>query len=218
MKQHQGIWLPDQEQHMIEWMNKSGEIVDGRGTYQIRKLRAALEYVKDWRVAVDVGAHVGFWSMHLVKKFESVHAFEPVEAHRDCFYKNMAGSNNWELEPVALGDKEGMVSLVTPHGSSGGTHINGTGDIEMVPLDDYDFINLDFLKVDCEGYELKVLQGAVETLKRCKPCVIVEQKSHTTGGRKHLPVGGKPAVDFLKSIGYTLRREMGGDYIMTFGD
>jgi hypothetical protein len=73
--QHQGVWFPDGEKHFPDWMTKNGEVVDGRGTYQIKKLREAMGWVKKLRTAVDVGGHVGLWAMHLAKKFEHLHAF-----------------------------------------------------------------------------------------------------------------------------------------------
>jgi FkbM family methyltransferase len=215
VKQHQGIWLPDHEQHLLEWMDKSGELVDGRGTYQIKKLRAALEHVRSWRVAVDVGAHVGFWSMHFVKRFHEVQAFEPMAEHRECFVRNVP-PQHVRLHALAVGAEPARVALTIPPGSSGGTHISGAGDIDVRTLDSFGFEFVDFLKIDCEGYELAVLQGAVETLQRCRPTIIVEQKAHTPGGQKHLAGGGKPAVDFLLTLGAKQRRELAGDYILTW--
>ncbi len=78
---HQDIYLPDNEKHLQGWMTEHGEIVDGKGTYQIEKLRAVLDHCQNFRVAVDIGAHVGLWSLQLVKRFEHLHAFEPVAEH-----------------------------------------------------------------------------------------------------------------------------------------
>lgn len=215
MKQHQGVWLPDHEQHMVEWMNKSGEVVDGRGTYQIKKLREAMKYVKQFRVAIDVGAHVGFWSMHLVKLFNSVIAFEPIHEHADCYEKNLAGYHlRYTLIQCALGESARRVCLETPPGSSGGTHIVGDGDIDMRALDEFDLDDVDFIKIDCEGWELDVLKGARETILRCKPCIIVEQKQHIM--RANYGETGQPALGYLYDLGAVQRRVMSGDYIFTF--
>src|SRR3954470_5797421 len=94
MFEHQGVWFPDGENHFPSWMDKNGEIVDGKGTYQIRKLREAMKHVKKFRVAADVGSHVGLWSLQLVKRFSSVHAFEPVAAFRECFSRNLPAELN----------------------------------------------------------------------------------------------------------------------------
>jgi len=209
--EHQGIWLPDGEKHFPEWMDKNGEIVDGCGTYQIKKLREALSHVAAWRTAVDIGAHVGLWSMQLAKRFDNVIAFEPVAAFRECFAKN-AWMRGVKCFPCALGAAPGMVSMHYDSADSGGTHVSGPGDIEMRTLDSFNLNGVDFLKVDCEGYELDVLMGAASTLLRCRPVVIVEQKQHIM--TRNFGKRGTPAVDFLKVQGWATVREMAGDYIM----
>ena len=225
MFQHQGIWLPDGEKHFPEWMSKNGELIDGRGTYQIRKFRAAMQWVRRTRVAVDVGAHVGLWSMQLFKRFAATHAFEPVAAFRECFVRNMAPTfangrehlaNRIDLHRCALGAAAGEVRIDYRPEDSGGTHVakNGTIVAEMRTLDSFALEEVDFVKLDCEGYELEALKGAAETLARCKPCVIVEQKPHKLG--PNFGIAGTPAVEFLKAMGAVLRREMGGDYILSW--
>lgn len=196
-------------------MDKNGELVDGKGTYQIRKLRAALARCREFRVAVDVGAHVGLWSMQLAKKFSRVEAFEPVQVFRDCFIRNAmqpAGVGVIALHEYALGAAPGKVRMAYDPADSGGTHVGGDGDIEMRTLDSFELQNVDFIKIDCEGYEHHVLEGARETLKRCMPTIIVEQKPHKLG--PNFGIKGRPAVDLLLGLGYQVATEMSGDFIM----
>ena len=225
MFQFQGIWLPDGEKHFPDWMKRNGELVDGRGTYQIKKYRAAMQWVKRTRVAVDVGGHVGLWAMQMFKRFAVTHAFEPVAAFRECFIKNTAPTfanareqwtNRIYLYEFALGAAAGEVRIDYRPEDSGGTHVAKDGTIvaEMRTLDSFGFADVDFLKLDCEGYELEALKGAAETLARCKPCVIVEQKPHKLG--PNFGITGTPAVDYLKAMGAVLRREIGGDYILSW--
>lgn len=215
MLEHQGIWLPDGERHLQEWMDRSGEIIDGRGSYQIRKLREALKWVRSWRAAVDCGSHVGFWSMHLVGRFGFVHAFEPMAEHRACFVRNVPlEAGQGRLYDIALGAAPALVSLTTPPGSSGGTHISGPGDIEVRTLDSFGLQDVDFLKIDVEGAELAVVEGARATLLRCKPCVIVEQKQHIM--QANFGTTGTPAVDFLKKLGAVERVVLSGDHVLSW--
>lgn len=224
MFEFQGIWLPDGEKHFPGWMDKNGEIVDGKGTYQIKKLRAAMEHVKNFRVAVDVGSHIGTWSMQLIKRFHTVYAFEPVEEYRKCWAENMptlfvgVGGPVAIVYPYALGAHSGRVAMKIPplDGGidTGGTHVGGAGDIEMRTLDSFSFQDVDFLKIDCEGYEHHVIEGARETLLRCKPCVIVEQKQRKLS--ENFGLIGTPAVDLLKSLGAEVRAVLSGDYIMSW--
>lgn len=212
MIQHQGIWLPDGETHLTEWMTKAGEIVDGKGTYQIKKLRAAIAYCKQFRNAIDVGAHCGMWSMQLIKRFQRVYAFEPVVVHQQCYWRNLEGfEDRVTLFPEALGENDGFVNIHTAPTSSGDSWVDGTGNIPMHRLDSYDISDVDFIKLDCEGYELFALRGGVETIIRCKPVIIVEQKPGRAV-KYGLPETG--AVPFLQDFGYRLAQELNGDFIM----
>ena len=212
MKQLGGNWFPDHEVHMGEWMKapKNQIIVDGRQTYQWRKQVAALGYVKRWDVALDVGGHVGLWSWHLAKRFGQVHAFEPVAEHRACFELNVA-AENVTLHPVALGKAPGRVAMWSEPGSSGNTQVRGDGDIEMRTLDSYEFETVDFLKIDCEGYELYVLQGAVDMLQRCRPVICVEQKPRVLG---NFGFKSPEAVAYLQAMGARVYQHYSGDYMM----
>lgn len=217
MKCHRGIWLPAGELHLTQWMDEVNHLVDGKPTYQYSKLEAALGWVRNWRVAVDVGAHCGLWSMHLVKRFSEVHAFEPVQAHRECLMRNIRGADGTDaklrLHACALGERTGSVSIHTAASSSGDSWVSGDGPIPMKTLDHYALGNVDFIKLDCEGYELFALRGAEETLRHCRPCVIVEQKPGRA--RKFgLPEAG--AVVYLQGLGAKLRKVISGDYIMSW--
>lgn len=217
MFQHQGIWLPDGEKHFPDWMTRNGELVNGRGTYQIKKLREAMNHCRHFRTAVDVGGHVGLWSMHLAPRFNHVHAFEPVPAFRACFVKNV-GASNVILHDCALGAGDGgKVTMKYDPADSGGTHVQYAGEDSTTDLRSLDALQLqdvDFIKVDCEGYEHCVIAGAADTIRRCRPTVIVEQKPHKLG--PNFGIKGAPAVDMLREMGAKLVREMSGDFIMVF--
>lgn len=212
MKNYRGLWLPDGETHLTEWMDKTNHVVDGKPTYQYHKLYAALKHVKKFRAAVDVGAHCGLWSMHLAKWFQVLHAFEPVAAHRECWEQNMDGRGGL-LYPCALGEEEGKVAIRTSANSSGDSWVDGDGDIPLRRLDSFNLVDVDFIKLDCEGYELFALRGAEETLKRCQPCVIVEQKP---GRAQKFNLAETAAVDYLQGLGAKLRQAIAGDYILTW--
>lgn len=216
MKQHQGVWFPDGERAMTEWMTKNGEVINGKGTYQIRKLRAAIACCKQFRTAVDIGAHVGLWSMHLAYRFKAVWAFEPVAEFRNCYVHNVPQLSAI-LKPYALGFSAGYVTMKIDPADTGGTHVlDGASerDIVMRALDSFNIQDVDFIKVDCEGYEYQALKGGEETLKRCKPCVIVEQKQHIMD--RNYGTKGTPAVDYLKSLGAKQRKVISGDHILTW--
>lgn len=223
MVYHDGIWLPAGEQHLVRWMSAKQQRRNGRPGYQLHKLEAVLALVPAHRrlVAVDVGAHVGLWSMHLADEFARVIAFEPVAAHRECFERNLAGAaDRVELMPVALGREHGSLPFVTDPSSSGDTHVAAHGELpipghDCVPVVPLDAIVdwCDLLKIDCEGYELHVLEGARELLLKSRPAVIVEQKP---GKGAYFGLDDHAAVRYLESLGASVVREMSGDFLMAW--
>jgi FkbM family methyltransferase len=219
-KQWRGWTLPESEQHLTEWMATVGDVRAGRPVYQGHKYDAAMSFVRRRRLALDVGANIGLWSWLMARDFDQVHAFEPVADYAACWRCNVEGQRV-HLHEVALGDKPGRASLVCRTGGScGDTTIDvGQGgqlvgqDVEVRTLDSYRFNEVDLIKCDNEGYEVFVMHGGAETIERCRPVVIVEQKP---GHGKAFGISDTAAVKFLRKLGMSVQREISGDYILTF--
>ena len=205
-------WFPSGERHIPAWMIKPKNQlpINGRQSYQGDKQLHSMALCKRKGLALDVGGHVGLWSYNLSHAFDKVIAFEPVEEHQHCFKRNMIGRDNVELMPVALGKEPGKVSIFSEECNSGYSYVDGPGEIPMITLDSLNLKDVDFLKIDCEGYEENVIRGGIETITRSKPVIIVEQK-RDMAEKLGLPTLG--AVDLLKSLGYKVVEEMHGDYI-----
>lgn len=225
-----GIWLPGSEEHFVDMLTRdqSRLIRDGIGTYQIRKLDRAMTLVPAdrRRVAVDIGAHVGLWSMWLVKYFQLVEAFEPVPLHAELFRKNVHGS--YTLHEFALGEQPGTMDIEVPYEQTAGAHAAlgrphpgakyvrhqtwwyKVPSVSVRRLDDLALNDVDFLKIDVEGWELPIMRGAESTLLRCKPVLVVEQKGN------ELPYGHEKdaAGRYLESLGFECVEVMSGDWIM----
>ena len=221
-----GGWrFPAGERHLPGWMKKVNDRrddarnKDSRLLYQGSKYRRALQYVSGREGAVDIGGHVGLWSWQMALDFARVWAFEPMPEHRLCYEHNMRHLRNWTLFPFALGEKPGTVHVRTrTPGSSGDTGVDLSGNglqVKCVTLDEFDLAPVNFIKVDCEGFEVFVLRGAVNTIMRNKPTIIVEQKPET-GMEKNYGIGAKDAVAYLKSLGMRQVAEMAGDHVMIF--
>lgn len=228
-----GVWMPEHEHHlrdMVENHSKVGDI-DGKGTYQYHKLRKALALIPPdrRRTAIDIGAHVGLWSMHLVKEFDHLMAFEPVPAHRAIFPYNVP-METVILHDNALGNRTGTVSLEWDPLNTGNTHrvcgewdpgvplparANGpspeiiTARIE--PLDAFGFTDVDFIKIDVEGVEIEVVEGARETIVDNKPWMVIEQKGNDV---KFYGQARNSATEFLVGLGMAVFENISGDHIM----
>jgi FkbM family methyltransferase len=125
------------------------------------------KYLKKDSVVVDIGACIGTLTIPLSKLAKEVHAFEP-ELHNLSYLRRNIEANkckNITIHPLALGSKKGKVTLAQPDTTSiGSGTIIGTGDISMVTLDSLN-ISPHVIKVDVEGFEPKVFEGAKKTLE-----------------------------------------------------
>lgn len=214
-----GGWqFPAGERHLPEWMKSISDIRDGRYTYQASKFDLAMSHCRRHRRAVDIGANIGLWSWLIAKRFAELDAFEPVPLYADCWRKNVGKGT---LHPVALGEEAGEASMIamTP-GSCGDTTIavGQPGNIvapvvEVRTLDSYGFADVDFVKVDAEGFELYIMRGAAQTLTRCRPTVIVEQKP---GHGKKFGLGDTEAIDYLRGLGMVVQAVISGDFVLTW--
>lgn len=221
MMNYKGMMLPDGEKHLTAWMDQDGRLRDGLPTYQLHKYEAALRHTARRRAAVDVGAHVGLWSRVMALDFKEVWAFEPTPAHIECWKENMRRHPNALLVEAALGDHHGTVSLCRRHADScGDTGVvrpgeaaNAAVDAPLFMLDAYGLPELDLLKIDNEGYEYFVIKGGLETIKRCRPTVIVEQKP---GMGQRYGLRERQAVEALQELGMVVAEEISGDFILTF--
>jgi FkbM family methyltransferase len=213
MKQIEGIWLPDNDIH-FEYHLKGNPKFQDKGTYQFDKLKAALDMIPEdrRRVCIDVGAHVGLWSRVLAHKFQTLYAFEPVAELCECFRKNV-DTVNVELIESALGAKTGKEVMVNDDPSnSGNWRIGSLGAPTSInTLDEFRYEDVDFIKIDTEGTELRVLIGAINTIKRYRPFILVEQKLGHAERYGHEQLD---AVHFLVKHGAKLLWTKSGDYFM----
>lgn len=206
MKEVQGWWLPEKESHIQDYFKAINA-----NAYQPLHQQQAVKHCDKFRVAVDIGAHVGLWARGLTEKFDKVICFEPCDEFADLLTKNAPKVHT--IYHVALGKQKGTVKMEITPDNTGSTHVKRgfTGDTPMLPLDHFNLTDIDFIKIDVEGYELDVVKGGFETLKKNDPVIIVEQKD-----RYALPEEGKhAAVRFLmRELQYRIIGRVVDDWIL----
>lgn len=212
MKNIKGWFFPDADEFMAKEMSETG-------TYQESHFTAALKYVRNFRVAIDGGAHIGTWSRLMAEKFDTVLAFEPSPDTVEALRANMEqfGCTNVNVLNEALSDKPEKIRMTLEgspedeaRGNTGARYIAAGGDIQAVKIDSFALTKLDFLKLDIEGAEYKALLGAVRTLKHCRPVILFEDKRKC---QKHFGVQRQQIYRLLTAYGYKRAERIGCDEI-----
>lgn len=209
MKKAGEFMLPDADTYFAPFLTFGG--------FQLDRLKLALNYVESFNIAVDGGAHVGSWSKEMASVFETVYAFEPAEDTYECLVHNVSTLENVLPFHAALGSLSGQGRVTDDASRKGNTgsrfmQIDESGSISVVCLDDIELEDLDFLKLDVEGFEHAALLGAESTVRRFKPVVLIEEKGF---GRRY-DLQPFAASRLLESWGARCVANAGKDYVFIF--
>jgi FkbM family methyltransferase len=137
------------------------------------------------KASVDIGANLGLFTYYLARYSSAVYAYEPnPQPYRALQY---VIDKNVKLEQAAMTDTNDEVELIVWRSSKGWTsngaaidcNLEGNVDhtIVKVPgyrLDDLDLGEIGFIKIDTEGHEEAVLNGAIKTIETHRPNLFVE--------------------------------------------
>jgi FkbM family methyltransferase len=158
---------------------------DGREWYDLQcgdPVWHEMRFIKDHMIEKDdvileCGGHHGCTAIVLsnwVGENGKVITFEPLPNNCDIIEKNVVQNRlrNVTIERKAVGAANGKVTINNASNSS--VALSGKGvQVEVSCLDDYDYLNPTFLKIDVEGFELQVLQGAKSILSK-RPKLAIE--------------------------------------------
>lgn len=171
---------------------------------------AALDCVKAIRVehvVLDIGAFIGDTALIFKQYSHFVLAFEPQPDAFEALCHNSPDSLNFN---VPVGDGARVLCGEEGIGGNLGTRqtlFNANG-IRSLPLDVLGMARIDFIKIDVEGAEVAVLRGAVDTIQRCKPLLLIEVYPEML--ERQLTSRGE-LEEQLKSLGYEWQPVIGNE-------
>lgn len=143
-----------------------------------------LPLIKEKGVVVQAGGAMGMWAKRFAQVFDVVYTFEPTP---DSFYCCSFNCPELNIVPfnAALGAEPKMVKMAFPEHAKrskagkenlGGFRCFEGGYTPTIVLDSLALPRCDLMFLDLEGYELFALRGAKETIDRCRPVIIMEDK------------------------------------------
>ena len=172
-----------------------GELIDRKiyvhGIFDRRFVEFIASNFKDLRTMLDSGANIGKHAISLSGHVKEVHSFEPNPIVLDRLRKNIEINNikNITVHPYGAGYEDGEYPFfIDESGNLGASHIVQEAQrelpqptrknrkipfIHVVNLDEYLSTKkigaIDFVKIDVEGFELAVIEGMENTIKKYRP-------------------------------------------------
>ena len=181
-----------------------------RGTYEPEQTAHFVRWVRPGATVIDIGAHVGYYTLlasMLAGESGSVWAFEPEPTNAAFLRRHMYLNNcrNVQVEELAVSNTNGHARFLCGKGSGTG-HLDRTGDMEVrtVRLEDFCAargITPSAIKIDVEGAEAAVLDGAKELILRARPVIFLST---------HGPAMRAQCLHWLREAGYALQPILGG--------
>jgi FkbM family methyltransferase len=187
-----------------------------RGIYEKDIIEWARQFVRSDQVFVDVGAHVGTYALSFAPHVREVYAFECSPRTFNVLCGNIALRElDYKIKPFhsALGNTTGHIDYYIRSVDGGGSGVvkfknddsNASIKVPLAKLDSFDIENIGLIKIDVEGFEKQVLEGAVETLRRNNyPKLLFESWSPSKEGNIPATKLRNDLFEYIESIGYKI--------------
>ena len=194
-----------------------------RGHYERDEIQFVRAVLKPGDSAIDVGAHIGFFTMQMaaaVGPEGRVYAFEPLDLNADLLEQSVAENGfggRVDFRRAAAGAAPGMATLTFPVETlnSGGAYLlrDGTAplaghrkkEVPVVALDALDLRRpVRLIKMDVEGAEPQVLRGAASLLQRDRPLILSEL--HPTQLERASGITASQFLAQIDAFGYRAHR------------
>lgn len=180
-----------------------------------RRERALLRrLIRPGMTVVDVGANIGIYTRFfsgLAAASGRVHAFEPAPSNYKRLQENAEHFANVSLNQAAVGDRSGTIRLFVSDelNVDHRTFDSGDGrsgiDVPVVSLDEYFTAGqrVDLIKIDVQGYELSVLQGAKRVLAENHDIKVLME--FWPYGLAKAAVAPARVIELINSLGFEIR-------------
>jgi FkbM family methyltransferase len=202
------------ENRGLQWIVGSATHGCWPGSFEAQKQKRVAEILPEGGTFYDIGANVGFYTLlasRVVGENGRVISFEPNPRNLEFLQKHVQLNDfgNVCIYALALANQEGWVGFSSAKGPAQG-RIDENSSLKVVktPLDRMvqreDIPEPDVLKIDIEGAESAMLEGARKTLSSSRPVVFV-----ATHGQKQY----RESIRILEQLGYRLEG-VGGESVM----
>jgi FkbM family methyltransferase len=208
-------------------LHRTGDLVhvpsplDARGRHALihppQVHPAVLAFLRPGAVVIDVGANLGEWTVPFARKVGTagrVLAIEPAPRAAAALASTLAANALYQTELVrcAIGDHDGVAEFVVPVVTSACTDTGAARigpacpgcealSVSLRSLDslaaEHDLAALDLIKIDTEGHERRILDGAADILGRHRPVLVIETGHEADGDRSAIH-------DRLAGLGYRM--------------
>ena len=203
-----------------------GNFIKNYGCWENHLQTIYSKLIKPNSVCIDAGANLGYHSVQFGKLSKTIYSFEPQSLIYNQLCANILFNDlDNTIHPIkkGLGDKPSIKQMWSISKENFGNNIYNWGGrgieheyathnseetreedlIEIITIDSLNLKQLDFIKIDIQGYEYYAFVGAEETLAKFKPIIFLENSLIKDGKEE---IMNDKAKNYLLHLGYELYR------------
>lgn len=203
---HNDIAIIKEDQCICRFVRESNRL-----DHDQNLLPQIFNYINYGDVVIDCGAFIGDHTVAYAKRVGetgTVFAFEPSLEAYECLKHNAKSEERVIIYNGGLGSHHHKAIINNVADNSGMNYLtDGDEGVQILTIDSLNLSKLDFIKIDCEGYELEVLKGGVETIKRLKPKMLIEINQMTLD---RVGIKREDIFSFLRDLGYEYKNIYNG--------
>ena len=174
-KMSNGWHVPDDDKKITFVLSNDTDMATP--SYEGKYREFILKHIPNKKTFVDVGTNVGIWSRPMMSYFDSVVSYEPSKQNLECLKANIP--TGIDLREKAVANFTGFADFRQAGKNCGDGKLCRQGvessyQVPVVTLDDEGLKNVDLIKIDVQGWEFEVLDGAQNLIKRDRPWVVFE--------------------------------------------
>jgi FkbM family methyltransferase len=187
------------------------------------------KYINKESIVLEGGCHIGTHTLRLSLLGKRVLSFEPMITSNTILRKNLKMNKitNVTVYNEGLSNKSDVayfqwIGYNNPGGSGLTNNPMGKPNyeknintcnypVDLITIDSLQLDKLDFIKLDVEGYEINVIEGALDTIKKCNPIITMEVWENFNG--KYSLQHATSRFKILLDIGYTIHQIQGPDFL-----
>lgn len=184
-----------------------------KDVYDFQRSWPELEWARehfplDGGTIIDVGANQGITALFYALNSPSSHvaAIDPLPFNIDCLARNIQLNNatNITIWPYAAGNENTTIIIADEFSNAGraGERTKSTITVPLIRLDDHFGRDVAYLKIDVEGMEWEVMEGAARLIQDCRPLLEIEAHLFLYADR---PRELARLLDYLQSLDYRIR-------------
>jgi FkbM family methyltransferase len=152
--------------------------------YEVETFNLFKSYIPNVGTFLDIGANIGNHSLMFALNYPKIqiYAFEPSIVNFPLLYMNTRLRSNIGLFKIALGSNNDSVHMnYSDPNNKGNIKVDVTGEkVPVMKLDSLNLPDITFIKLDVEGHEYSVIEGAFETINKYKPVIWIEDFNQDT--------------------------------------